>query len=103
MAEVKRYALSLSKKRMQEIGFRYDRKFDDYIYSFPVYFHNKIPTIFCKLGIKEYDNEVFFNIYSNDNIYAPYYNRGYDYNNVVATIDINIEKELKRLGAVEIE
>jgi len=97
------YKLNISKTKMKEFGFRYDSKLENYIYKFPVYKNNKVPLIFCKLGINEETHAVWFNVYdSNDMLYAPYYNRTYGKNSIVPIIDKVIENELNKLGAKKV-
>ena len=102
----KTYILSLSKQEMKDLGFKYDFEIQEYIYKFPVYKSSKNePLIFCKLGIDEENNKVFFNVCDlSGELYTSYYNREYGKPNfVVETIDRNIEKEFKKLGVKENE
>ncbi len=97
------YKLEISKKKMKELGFKYDLQLDKYIYKFPVYKNNKVPLIFCKLGIDEETNCIWFNVYDlHDMLYAPYYNRTYGKNSVVPIIDKEIKKEINRLLSLPI-
>lgn len=88
----------------ETIGFRYDTKLDEYVYEFPVYLCNGKPSIVCKLGIKEDTNEVWLNVCDvTGRTYPSYYVREYGNSKIIPIIDRNIEKELKRIGVVEME
>lgn len=95
------YELSISKDKMKKIGFRYDRSFEGYIYTFPVYKYNgSVPMIYCKLGIDEESKRVCLSICDdNDRLYAPYYNDEYGKNTIIKDIEKAISKELNKLGA----
>lgn len=97
------YKLDITINQMKKLGFRYDSKLDDYIYKFPVYKHNKVPTLFCKLGIDEETNRIWFNVYdANDTIYSPYYDRKYGKNSIIPIVEKNISNELKKLGVTKV-
>lgn len=97
------YKLELTKNQMKSLGFRYDHDLDCYIYKFPVYKCDKIPLIFCKLGIDEETHRVWFNVYDANNIiYAPYYDNEYGNNIVIAIIERKIAQELKKLGVTKV-
>ena len=101
---MKRYTLDLSYKQQKEIGFKYDPKLDEYVYEFPVYLYKGKPNIVCKLGIKENNNEVWYNVCGIEGrTYSAYYVRGYGKNAVVTIIDRNIKRQLNKLGAKEIK
>ena len=95
---MKSYTLDLSYKEQKELGFKYDSKLDEYVYEFPVYLHKGKPNIICKLGINE-DNKVWYQVCNTEGCtYSSYYMRDYGKNEIVAIIDKNIEKQLRRLG-----
>lgn len=97
------YKLNITRGQMKNLGFRYDHDLDDYIYKFPVYKCDKVPLIFCKLGIDEETNRVWFNIYdANNTLYAPYYDNEYGKNALINIIDNKINQELKRLGVTKV-
>lgn len=99
---MKRYTLELSYKQQKELGFRYDTKLDEYIYEFPVYLHKGRPNIICKLGIKEDNNEVWYQVCDTEGrTYSAYYDRDYGTSKVVSIIDRNMQKELQKIGAKE--
>lgn len=93
-----RYRLDVTKEEMKKLGFRYDNEFDDYIYKFPVYKYNKIPILFCKIGIDEETKHIWFNVYDNNGLYMPYYNDEYGKNTLIPLIEERIEKEFSKLG-----
>jgi len=93
-----RYKLDITKEEMKKLGFRYNNEYDGYVYRFPVYKYNKIPILFCKMGIDEETNQVWFNIYDNNGLYMPYYNQEYGRNTLISLIDERIEKEFSKLG-----
>lgn len=96
------YRLYISKHEMKTIGFKYDYILKDYVYEFPIYKYNRKPVITCKLGIDLDNFEVWFGVFSNGAIYAPYYNREFHKNNlVVEIVEKNIRKEFKKLGVVQ--
>lgn len=92
------YKLDVTKEKMKKLGFRYDNEVDGYIYKFPVYKYNKIPVLFCKIGIAEETNRIWFNVYDNNGLYMPYYNAEYGKNMVVPLIEERIENEFTKLG-----
>lgn len=101
---MKRYTLELSYKQQKNLGFRYDSKLEEYVYEFPVYPYKGRPSIVCKLGINEDTNEVWWNICDTiGHTYSAYYNRDYGKSKIIPIIDRNIEKELKKIGAKEVE
>jgi hypothetical protein len=101
---LKRYTLDLSYKQQKEIGFRYDPKLNEYVYEFPVYLYKGRPNLVCKLGIKEDNNEIWYQICNTEGrTYHPFYVRNYGENKIVSVIDKNIEKQLRKLGAKRIK
>ena len=97
------YKLDINKAQMKRIGFRYDHELDDYIYKFPVYKYNNIPLIFCKLGVDEETQRVWFNVYDQNNtLYHPYYYREYGHNRIVLQIEQAISKELTKIGVTKV-
>lgn len=101
---MKRYTLDLSYKQQKEIGFRYDPKLNEYVYEFPVYLYKGRPNILCKLGIKEDNNEIWYQVCNTEGrTYHPFYVRSYGENKIVHIIDKNIEKQLRKLGAKRIK
>ncbi|MCM1045271.1 MAG: hypothetical protein NC417_07150 [Candidatus Gastranaerophilales bacterium] len=97
------YKLNITKGQMKSLGFRYDHSLDAYIYKFPVYKCDKIPLIFCKLGIDEETHRIWFNVYdANDALYAPYYNNEYGENELIDIIERKIGQELKKLGVTRV-
>ncbi len=94
------YKLTLTKDQMRKIGFRYDFDVDDYVYKFPVQINKGVPLLFCKLGIFENSDDIWFNVYNADeSLYHSYYDRNYGRNDIVKEIDKRILKELKKIGA----
>lgn len=93
-----RYKLDITKDAMKKLGFRYDGECDSYTYKFPVYKYNKVPVLFCKIGIDEETNQIWFNICDNNGLYMPYYNEEYGTNMLIPLIDERIEKEFSKLG-----
>ncbi len=93
------YKLTLTKDQMRKIGFRYDFDVNDYVYKFPVYINKGIPLLFCKLGIFENSDDIWFNVYNEDeSLCRSYYERNYGRNDVIKEIDKRILKELKMIG-----
>lgn len=101
---MKRYTLELSYKQQKEIGFKYDPKLNEYVYEFPVYLYKGQSNIVCKLGIKEDNNEIWYQVCDiTGRTYSAYYVRDYGENKVVSIIDKNIMKELRKIGAKELK
>ncbi len=97
---MKKYILELTSKQQKELGFRYDSNLDEYVYEFPVYLYKRRPVVVCKLGIKEDNDEVWYQVCNTEShTYAAYYVKNYGENNIVPIIDKNIERQLKKLGA----
>ena len=97
------YKLNIDRNQMKKIGFSYDHELEDYIYKFPVYKYNKVPLLFCKLGIDEETNRVWFNICdANNTLYAPYYNGEYGCNSIISDIEKVISSELNKLGVTKV-
>lgn len=92
------YKLDITKGKMKQLGFKYDHELDDYVYRFPVYEYNRVPVLFCKLGIDEETGYVWFNVYDNNGLYMPYYNREYGNNSLIPDIEEAIQNEFKRFG-----
>ncbi len=98
--ENKNFKLDLSNNELKDLGFKYDNSFDAYTYRFPVYKYNKAPLIFCKIGVDEETNMVWYNVYNADgSLYSPFYNREYGVNSLLSGIEKNILIKLKELGA----
>lgn len=93
-----RYKLNISKNEMKRIGFRYDYELDDYVYRFPVYKYGRIPVLFCKIGLYEDTNGIWFNVYDNNGLYMAYYNREYGDNSILPEIEEAMMAEFKKLG-----
>lgn len=93
-----RYKLDITKEEMKKLGFRYDSEYDGYVYRFPVYKYNKIPILFCKIGIDEETKQVWFRVCDNNGLYMSYYNEEYGRNKLVPLIEEQIEKEFSRIG-----
>jgi hypothetical protein len=100
----KQYKLEKTVDELKAIGFHYNMEYQKYVYEFPVFLdNNKKPSITCKIFADEDDNHICWNVCSWDNnSYPPYYNRQYRVTKVVKIIDKNIQKELKKIGAKEI-
>lgn len=97
------YELDIDRNQMKKLGFRYDHSAEDYTYKFPVYKHNGIPLVFCKVGIDEETKRVWFNVCdTNDTLYAPYYDRMYGKNTMIDNIEDIIAEEFARLGIVKV-
>ena len=97
------YILNISKVQMKKIGFKYDHSIDDYTYTFPVYKYKEIPLIFCKLGVDEETQKLWFNVYDTNNVlYSPYYDRRYGHNIIISQIEQAVSKELTKLGAAKV-
>ncbi len=94
------YKINISKDKMKKIGFRYDRNFDGYTYTFSVYkYKGIVPMIYCKLGVDEELKKVWISVCDdNDRLYAPYYNDEYGRNTIIKDIENAITKELNKLG-----
>ncbi len=98
--ENKKFKLDLSISELKDLGFKYDNACDTYTYRFTVYRYNKNPLIFCKIGIDEETNRVWYNVYNADgSLYCPFYNREYGVNGLLSGIEKNILIKLKELGA----
>ena len=98
------FSLDLSRFKLKELGFRYDSKLDCYVHKFPIYNYKKQPVIFCKIGINDEDNSIWYNVCeANDTLYAGYYNSEYGHNSLIEKIDKAILHKLKSLGAKRVD
>jgi hypothetical protein len=92
------YFLDISSKEQEDMGFKFDSDYGEYIYRFPVYKCDGVPTLFCRLIVDSDTHKVIFRIFDkNDSIYAAYYNRNKN-NRLLPIIDAAVKKEFKRLG-----
>lgn len=89
---------------LKKIGFKpIDDEEETYMYSFPVLFYGKIPTLFCRLLVYEDSNKVQIDVLNPDGTaYAPFYYVEYgNYVSILNDINKNISKKLKKLGIEE--
>lgn len=95
----KDYYLELTPKQRRNLGFYYDVKLKEYVYKFPVYLYKHKPLIFCKLGVSEDDNKIWYTVCTNSDVtYAAYYDRYFGKNLVTKEIDRRLKKKFKELG-----
>ena len=90
-----------NKLDLRTYGFKYDGI--EYRKQVCVYYQrerngNKIPHIFMKIIInKENDYFGYKIVTKQGDLYYPFYNRGYGRSSVIDVINVNIEREIKRL------
>lgn len=99
----KQFTWDITKQGMKELGFRYDYEVEDYAYKFPVYKHGKTPVVFCKVGITENTNNVWYGVYDISGLYMPFYNREYGKNSIIPNIDSAILSKFQQLGIREVK
>ena len=101
----KKYKMSYpSESKLIKFGFRKVKNSDDDIwkYTFPVYKHNKITTIEAVISVILPSGRVLIDVYSNGNIYTPFYNNEFgNYEPIMNIINSNIIKELNKLHIKE--
>lgn len=99
----KQFKWDITKQEMKELGFRYDFEIEEYSYKFPVYKHERTPVIFCKVGITENTNNVWYGVYDVNGLYMPFYNRAYGKNFIIPEIEKAIEFKFQELGIKEVK
>ena len=96
---------SPSESKLLKLGFRKIRNTDDDIWEhrFPVYkYNNKITTIEGVITVILSTGKVLIDVYSNGNVYAPFYNNEYgNFEPLMEIVNANILKEFKRVGIKE--
>lgn len=94
-----------SESKLLKFGFRKVKNIDDDIwkYTFPVYKHkHKITTIEGIITVVLPIGKVLIDVYSNGNIYTPFYNNEYgNYEPIMNIINSNILKELNKFNIKE--
>lgn len=94
-----------SESKLLKFGFKKVKNLDDDIwkYSFPVYKHNhKITTIEGIITVILPTGKVLLDVYSNGNIYTPFYNNEFgNYEPIMNIINSNILKELTKFNIKE--
>ena len=94
-----------SESKLLKFGFRKVKNIDDDIwkYSFPVYKHNhKITTIEGIITVVLPAGKVLIDVYSNGNIYTPFYNNEYgNYEPIMNIINSNILREFNKFNIKE--
>ena len=94
-----------SESKLLKFGFKKVKNIDDDIwkYTFPVYKHNhKITTIEGIITVVLPTGKVLIDVYSNGNIYTPFYNNEFgNYEPIMNIINSNILKELNRFNIKE--
>lgn len=94
-----------SEHKLIKFGFRKVKNIDDdmWRYSFPVYKYNrKIPTIECVVSVVLPSGKATLDVYSNGNIYTPFYNNEFgNYEPIMNIINSNIIRELNKFNIKE--
>jgi len=96
----KYYVPKKVRENLYRRGFRYSFLDDGYALKFPIDTYKNIPTLFARIVVNDYTNEVRINVVNGSNEpYPAFYkceNKGYiNYLNRVCT---TINKRMKRMG-----
>ena len=94
-----------SESKLLKFGFKKVKNIDDDIwkYTFPVYKHDhKITTIEGIITVVLPTGKVLIDVYSNGNIYTPFYNNEYgNYEPIMEIINNNILREFNKFNIKE--
>ena len=94
-----------SESKLTKYGFKKIKNTEDSIWkhTFPVYkYNNKITTIEGTITVILPTGKVLIDVYSNGNIYTPFYNNEYgNYEPIMNIINSNILKELSKFRIKE--
>lgn len=87
-----------TKEKLHDLNFKYDFGSDMYFIKFPVIIENKIPIMFCELGVILETSTVILNIKkANGSLYAPWYNESNVHEPIINRINMNISRKFKEL------
>lgn len=92
--------LDTSLSYIHNLGFRYSSYYECYIYTFPVAFYNRTPTILCRLRLYKLDNIIEFDIIRmNNEPLAFYYDREFgNAKDYIKKIDSVVNRRIKSMG-----
>lgn len=101
----KKYKMSYpSESKLVKYGFKKIKNTEDSIWkhTFPVYKHKDVTTIEGTISVILPSGKVLLDVYSNGNIYTPFYNNEYgNYEPIIDIINNNILKELNKFNIKE--
>ena len=88
---------------IKQLGFVYDEKMNYWIYTFPVRFWKRKPTLFCQVCISREKDHVWINVLDClGYVYSAFYTREYGrYGDFVEIAEKKILYKLKNLGIIE--
>lgn len=96
----KYYVPKKVRENLYRRGFRYSFLDDGYVLKFPIDTYKNIPTLFARIVINDYTNEVRINVVNGSNEpYPAFYkceNKGYI--NYLDRVCATINKRMKRMG-----
>lgn len=97
------YISTLPLYKLYKRGFKYSLKDEGYIYTFPVVSYKRYPTIFCKITVRDIDDQVDIDVVHPDGErWALYYNRKFgNTKNYIEGIDKKIHSKMNKLGFIK--
>lgn len=93
---------NISFHRLHNLGFKYSSYFNCYVFIFPLFFYNRIPTSFCRFRLYKLDNIIEYDIINqNREFMALYYDREFgNAKEFIRHIDYKVHKKLKTMGFI---